>query len=118
MDREPGFFLDASPANDQRNHGKGRARREQTDKARKDPKKYAQAHLDSILRIVRFGLTEQEVLNLPIDRFEAYAMSTRRIEAGERHDYVVDLVTAVGGVLTGKGIKEHIKLLSQEAQGE
>ena len=41
-----------------------------------------------------------------------------RIEAGERRDTLVDLVTAIGGSLTGKGIKEAVKLMSDEAEGK
>lgn len=55
---------------------------------------------------------------MPVDRFEAYATSARRIEAGERSNNVVDLVTAIGGTLTGKGIKEHLAGLNREAEGK
>jgi hypothetical protein len=62
-------------------------------------------------------LSEKEVLDLPVDRFEAYAASAQRIEASERHDNVVDLVTSIGGTLTGKGIKEHMAKLEKATEG-
>jgi hypothetical protein len=55
---------------------------------------------------------------LPVDRFDLYADSATRIEAGERHGTVVDLTTAIGGVLTGKGIKEHIARLDKASGGK
>lgn len=55
---------------------------------------------------------------MPVDRFEVYCGSMNRIEAGERRDTLVDLVTAIGGSLTGKGIKEAVKLMSDEAEGK
>jgi len=42
----------------------------------------------------------------------------QRIEAGERRDTILDLVTAIGGSLTGKGIKEAIKAMDKVAEGK
>lgn len=54
---------------------------------------------------------------MPVDRFEEYCGSMMRIEAGERRNYLVDLATAIGGTLTGKGLKEAVKALTDEAEG-
>lgn len=66
---------------------------------------------------MRFGFSEDEALNLPVDRFEVYCDSMQRIEAGERRNTVVDLVTSIGGALTGKGIKEAIREMDNIAEG-
>lgn len=66
---------------------------------------------------MRFGFSESEALDLPVDRFEMYSDSVGRIEAGERRDNLIDLVTAIAGSLTGKGIKEAVKSLSNDADG-
>lgn len=55
---------------------------------------------------------------MPVDRFEAYIESTYRIQASERHDNVVDLVSSIGGAITGKGIKEFIKKLDNASEGK
>jgi hypothetical protein len=40
-----------------------------------------------------------------------------RIEAGERREALIDLATAISGSLTGKGLKEAVKALTNEAEG-
>lgn len=67
--------------------------------------------------MIRFGLSEEEVLNLPVDKFELYGESAQRIEASERRNNVLDLTTAIAGSLTGKGLKEHFAFLDKEIEG-
>lgn len=67
--------------------------------------------------MIRFGLSEEEVLNLTVDRFELYGASAQRIEASERRNNVLDLVTAIAGSLTGKGLKEHFAYLEKQIEG-
>lgn len=67
--------------------------------------------------MIRFGFTEREALDLEVDKFDAYVESTKRIEAGERSSTVTDMIAAIGGALTGKGVKEFVKGLNAVADG-
>jgi hypothetical protein len=76
------------------------------------------AHIDSITHLIRFGFTESEVLEMPIDRFSLYCEAVGRIRAGERRDEISDTVSAIAGALTGKKIKEHIAKFDKIADGK
>lgn len=76
------------------------------------------AHLDSIVHLVRFGFSEAEVLDMPVDRFTMYCQAAGRIHAGERRDTVTDLVSAIGGAITGKKIKEYVGKLDKASEGK
>jgi hypothetical protein len=76
------------------------------------------AHIDSIVQLIRFGFAEDEVLNMPVDRFSLYCNAVGRIRAGERRDEISDMVSAIAGALTGKKIKEHIAKFDKIADGK
>lgn len=64
-----------------------------------------------MLVLTRYGLSEKEVLDLPLDKFDFYLEAANEISRAERQKYVVDTASAVGGLFSKKGISEYLKAL-------
>lgn len=70
----------------------------------------AEGIVDGIVTLVAAGFDGDTVLHeWPYDRFRLFSKAARRRELENRKDFVMDVAAAVSGILTGKGLKEHIK---------
>lgn len=64
-----------------------------------------------ILLVISQGFTETQVLDMSVDKFEIYVKSVTKNEMIQRRQFVIDVASAVGGALGGKGLDTYIESL-------
>jgi hypothetical protein len=67
--------------------------------------------------LIQYGHDEAAIGGYPLDKLLVYTESAARSKALARHDYVVDVLTAIAGALGGKksGISEFLDEFRKQA---
>jgi hypothetical protein len=65
------------------------------------------------LKLVSEGFSEDEVLDMPLDKVFLYLEAIHKTEASGRQAAVADLVNAIGIAMSGKGFEKYIKSLGE-----
>lgn len=63
--------------------------------------------------LVELGFPEEQVWEMPMDKYNMYVASAVRIEKRRRASYVSDTMAAIGGALGGKGAGEYLEKLAE-----
>ena len=57
---------------------------------------------------MRYGFTEEQVLDMPLDRYKIYLEASQEERRATRRDFVVDVASAINGLFSKKGVQEYI----------
>jgi hypothetical protein len=68
------------------------------------------------LTLIGAGFSEEEVLELAIDKFEVYVEQVRKGRLMERAETVIDFAMAASGLFDSKGTKKHVDSLIKDAR--
>lgn len=72
--------------------------------------------VDEILMLVRQGLSEETILEMPVDVFKLYCAGARRDEAQYRYHEIHNISTSLGLAFGGKENKETLDDLEDEME--
>lgn len=59
-------------------------------------------------------MSEAEVLELPIDKFELYTQAVLRHRKVERMQFAIDVAGGVSAMFSKDGLKKHMKAISED----
>ena len=72
--------------------------------------------VDEILMLIRQGLEEQTILDMPVDVFRLYCAAARRHEATARYHEIHSISTSLGLAFGGKENKATLEDLEDEME--
>ena len=58
---------------------------------------------------MRYGFSEEQLLDMPVDKFRMYMEASREERLLNRREYVADTAAAVGGLFTKNGVKDYLE---------
>ena len=64
--------------------------------------------MTGVLTLKQFGFCEEEVLDMPLDKFVMYLGAAHEVELTRRRGVVLDTNAAIGGAFSEKGVADYI----------
>ena len=67
--------------------------------------------IDNVVTLIGRGFTEEQVLDMPLNKFFLYVESAGRLMLAERKANVADTTKSIQMALSGKGFKQYMETL-------
>lgn len=72
--------------------------------------------MDGILALVRAGFSEEDILNMTIDKFNLYLNALGRGVTQSRRTSVMDMAGAIAGIFAKDGIEKYLEQLTDNGE--